>query len=165
MYLFLIPLLIGFICAGASAFTAAYSRRFGERGGQLATAVLRNLLGIPLLVLGYAWAWVVSSAWVITPGVPLSILGWILVITGAVPVAVGHVNVGLRSHMPSLRDTLVAHGLYAYVRHPIYSGVLLMVAGVALIRPSLTVWVASAMALVWLAVQARLEEQDLLQRL
>lgn len=165
MYLFLIPLLAGFAFAGASAFTAAYSRRFGEHGGQIVTAVLRNALGIPLWLIGYLWAWVISSPWVFTPSTFVTVLGWLLIIAGSVPLVVGHIYVGTRSHLPSTRDTLVRHGLYAYVRHPIYAGGLLMLPGLALIRPSLTVLAASAIAFTWLFVQARLEEIDLVQRL
>jgi hypothetical protein len=51
VYGFLIPLLVGFALAGASAFTAVYSQRWGERGGQLATSILRNFLGIPPVAL------------------------------------------------------------------------------------------------------------------
>ncbi len=165
MYLFLIPLLAGFVFAGASAFTAAYSRRWGERGGQIVTAVLRNLLGIPLWIIGHVWAWLIPSPWVFTPNTFLIALGWVLIIAGSVPLIVGHLYVGMRSHLPSVRDTLVRHGPYAYVRHPIYAGVLVILLGVAFIRPTLTVLVASAIALTWLFVQARLEEIDLAQRL
>ncbi len=42
VYVFVVPLLIGFALAGASAFTAVYSRRWGERGGQLATLILKK---------------------------------------------------------------------------------------------------------------------------
>ena len=38
MYYFLLPLLTGFVLAGASAFTTNYSRRWGERGGRVATS-------------------------------------------------------------------------------------------------------------------------------
>ena len=47
MYGFLISLLVGFVLARASAFTAAYSQRWGERGSRVATLILRNFLGIP----------------------------------------------------------------------------------------------------------------------
>ncbi len=129
-YLFLFPLIAGFIFAGASAFTAAYSRRFGERGGTIITAILRNLLGIPLLTVGYVWAWLMPSQWIFTPNTFLISLGWIFIIAGSVPLVVGHIYVGMRSHLPSVRDTLVHHGLYAYIRHPIYAGGLLMLPGV-----------------------------------
>lgn len=165
MCLFLVPLLLGFGFTGASAFTAAYSRRFGERGGLIVTAVLRNVVGIPLWVIGYVWAWLIPSPWVFTSNAILTTLGWILVIAGSALLVVGHINVGMRSHLPSARDTLVQHGLYAYIRHPIYASGLLILPGLVLIRPSLTVLVVSAIVLAWLYVQARLEEIDLIQRL
>lgn len=46
MYAFLAPMILGFALGGASAFTTAFSRRRGERGGQTATMILRNTLGI-----------------------------------------------------------------------------------------------------------------------
>lgn len=163
--LFPIPLILGFIFAGASAFTTAYSRRFGERGGTIVTAILRNLLGIPLGVIGYVWAWMIPSQWVVTSNTILTTLGWILIVVGAVPLLVGHLYVQMRSHFPSVKDTLVRHGLYAYVRHPIYAGVLLVLPGLFLLRPTLTVLFASAASVIWVLIQARLEEIDLVQRI
>ncbi|GAB4577413.1 MAG: isoprenylcysteine carboxylmethyltransferase family protein [Anaerolineales bacterium] len=165
MYLFLIPLLLGFAFTGASAFTAAYSRRFGEAGGSIVTAVLRNVIGIPLWIVGYVWAWQIPSPRVFSPNSLLATLGWIFIIAGSALLIIGHIYVGMRSHLPSVRDTLVRHGLYAYVRHPIYASGLLILPGLVLLRPSLTVLVVSAIVLAWLYVQARLEEIDLIQRL
>ena len=165
MVLFIIPMLVGFIFAGASAFTSAYSRRFGERGGQIVTAVLRNMFGITLWVIGYLWAWAIPSPWVFRPAAFLTILGWVLILAGAAPVVIGHLYVGMRSHLPSARDTLVRHGIYAYIRHPIYAGGLVVMPGLVLIRPSLAVLAASALVFAWLFVQARLEEIDLVQRI
>lgn len=67
--------------------------------------------------------------------------------------------------MPSIKDTLVRHGLYAYVRHPIYAGGFVVVAGLALIRPTWAFVTACMLGSIWLIVQARLEEIDLLQRM
>ena len=165
MELFLIPLIFGFVFAGASAFTAAYSRRFGERGGTIITAILRNLLGIPLWIIGYVWAWLIPSQWVFASNTFLTTLGWILILAGTTPVIIGHLYVGMRSHFPSVKDTLVRPGFYAYVRHPIYAGVLLVLPGLVFLHPTLTVLIASATAMVWVFIQARLEEIDLIQRI
>ena len=165
MFFFLIPLTLGFVLAGASAFTAAYSRRWGEAGGRIATSILRNLLGIPLWLLGFFLAWIQPAAPLFLPSVVSLVLGWSLIIAGSVPVVWGHVQLGWRTHMPSVRDTLVRNGLYAYVRHPIYSGGLLIFIGLALLKPTLTVALASGLAGVFFVVQAILEEIDLLQRL
>lgn len=99
------------------------------------------------------------------PNTASQALGWLLITAGAVPVIWGHLVLGWRTHMPSVRDTLVRHGLYAHVRHPIYAGALLIFIGLALLRPTSTVVLASAVGLGWAIVQARLEELDLLQRL
>ncbi len=68
-------------------------------------------------------------------------------------------------HLPSARDTVVQHGLYAYTRHPIYAGGAIVMPGLVLIRPRLTVLVASSLAFVWFFLWARLEEIDLVQRI
>ncbi len=165
VYVFVVPLLIGFALAGASAFTAAYSQRWGERGGQLATSILRNFLGIPLWLFGFILAWRASAPLVLSLSGALKTLGWLLLAAGSVPVIWGHLQLGWRTHMPSVRDTLVRHGLYAHVRHPIYSGMMLVFVGLALLRPTATVVVACALGFLWLIVQARLEDLDLVQRL
>jgi protein-S-isoprenylcysteine O-methyltransferase Ste14 len=164
-YAFLIPLVLGFWLAGASAFTAAYSRRFGERGGQLVTSILRNFLGIPLWLLGLIMAWNVPAPRLLGGGTTTDVVAGVLIAAGLIPVVWGHLLLGWRTHMPSMRDTLVRHGLYAYVRHPIYAGSLPFFVGLALLKPTTTVVVACAAAVVWFVVQARLEEIDLLQRL
>ncbi|MDI6772313.1 MAG: isoprenylcysteine carboxylmethyltransferase family protein [bacterium] len=165
MYAFLVPLILGFALGGLSAFTVALSRRSGERGGQMATMVLRNLLAIPLWVIGFIIAWQARAPLIFIPGVLTQGLGWLLVIAGAVPVIWGHLQLGWRTHMPSVKDTLVRTGLYGRVRHPIYGGGILVFAGLALLRPTSTVVVACAVGIVWAVVQARLEELDLVQRL
>lgn len=67
--------------------------------------------------------------------------------------------------MPSVKDTLVRTGMYAYVRHPIYGGGLLVFGGLALLRPTLPVLVASTLGIGSAILQAVLEEVDLVQRL
>lgn len=155
----------GFVLVGFSAFTSTYSRWWGERGGQWATIILRNLLGIPLWVAGFILAWIEPSPFLFNPNIPLKPLGLFLIILGAIPFIWGHIELGWRTHMPSVKDTLVRHGLYAYVRHPIYTGGLVMVIGVALIKPTWAFATACMLAFVWLIIQARLEEIDLLQRM
>lgn len=143
-YVFLIPLVLGFALAGASAFTAAFSRRWGERRGQMATMVLRNALGIPLWVVGYILAWRAAEPSRFIPSGIVPALASLLIAVGAVPVIWGHLQLGLRTHMPSVRDTLVRTGLYARVRHPVYAGGILIFGGLALLHPTAPLLVASA---------------------
>lgn len=165
MYQFLAPLLLGFALAGASAFTAAYSRRWGERGGRLVTSLLRNVLGIPFYFYGLVVAWKTTAPLLFASGAVSQGLGWILTAAGAVPVIVGHLHLGWRTHMPSIGDSLMSHGLYAYVRHPIYAGSLLVFVGLALLQPSAPWLLACVLSCVFFMVMGRLEEIDLLQRM
>jgi len=165
MVLFLIPLLFGFALVGASAFTAAYSRWWGERAGEMTSSVLRNFLGIPLWFYGAIVAWLQPSPFLFNPSIGTKVIGWVFLIAGLVPFIWGHLVIGKPTHMPSVRDTLVRHSLYAYVRHPIYSGGMLMAVGLALLKPTSTFFLACIIGFVWLIIQARLEEIDLLQRM
>ena len=165
MFRFLIPLLAGFTLAGASAFTAAFSRWWGERTGKLLTSVLRNLLGIPLYFVGLVLAWRAPLPALFEPGVVTFALAWGLIVAGAIPVIVGHLQLGWRTHLPSVRDDLLTTGLYGRVRHPIYAGGVLVFTGVALLHPTMPFLAACALGTVFLFIQGKLEEIDLLQRL
>lgn len=165
MYFFLLPLLSGFVLAGASAFTAVWSRRWGERGGRLATSLLRNALGIPLYVIGLVLAWQSDAEPLFDPGSPGLALSWFLIGSGALSVIIGHVQLGWRTHMPSVGDALMDRGLYAHVRHPIYGGGLAILAGLVLLQPDAPWLLACALSAGFFIVQARLEEIDLLQRM
>ena len=165
MYLFLIPLLLGFALVGASAFTAAYVRRWGEKRGEMASRVLRNLLGIPLWLFGAIVAFLSPAPYWIVSGGAIKSLGWLFIAGGSIPFIWGHFVLGKPTHMPSVRDKLMRESLYAYVRHPIYSGGMVMCVGLALLKPTSTFVVACAFGIIWLIIQARLEEVDLLQRL
>lgn len=165
MYYFLLPLLTGFVLAGASAFTTNYSRRWGERGGRVATSLLRNVLGIPLYFYGLVLAWRAGSPLILNPGAVGQGLGWLLIVTGSVPVIIGHWQLGMRTHMPSVGDPLMDNGLYAYVRHPIYAGGLLVFVGLALLQPSVLWLLACVLSCIFFTVMGKLEEIDLLQRM
>lgn len=165
MSAFLIPLLAGFAFNAASAFTTAFCRRWGERRGQLVTAVLRNVLGIPLWVIGLALAVRGSSPALFTSNAPLEAVGWLLLALGGVVQLLALGALRRRAALPSVRDTLVQHGPYAHLRHPIYAGLLLEFTALVLVKPSQTVGLASALGIGWVLLQAGLEELDLLQRL
>jgi protein-S-isoprenylcysteine O-methyltransferase Ste14 len=59
----------------------------------------------------------------------------------------------------------VVQGLYTYIRHPLYSGMILELTGLFLWIPTLSVLVACILGVVWVMLQARLEEMDLVERL
>lgn len=165
MFYFLIPLLLGFTFNVASAFTAAWSRRWGEQRGRRITVVLRNLLGIPVWVIGLAMAVHVRTAALWTASPVEEILAWLLLAVGSVIIGLALASLRTRAAAPSTRDTLVEQGPYARVRHPIHSGMFLMWPSVVLLHPTGVVLLACAIGACWTLVQTRAEELDLLERL
>jgi protein-S-isoprenylcysteine O-methyltransferase Ste14 len=165
MYLFLIPLLLAFISNIASAFTTAYSHYLGQRRGQLVSAILRNVLGMPLLGL----AFVLAARW---PSPRLLASWWgvdglaaLLLMAGAGLIVWALLALRARAAAPSLTDTLVRQGPYALVRHPLYDGVFCELAGAVLVRPTWPMTLSCLLAAGWLLIQARVEERDLQQRI
>lgn len=162
--LFLFPLLAGFAANSASAFTAAFVRRWGERRGRLATALLRNLFGIPVWASGLVLAARTPAPDLLPAAFPFLEAGSILAALGVAVILWALSSLRLRAAVPSSRDSLVETGPYARVRHPLYDGVLIQLAGLCLILPRWPVLLACALAALWIQVQARLEERDLLER-
>ncbi|HSB65869.1 MAG TPA: isoprenylcysteine carboxylmethyltransferase family protein [Anaerolineales bacterium] len=165
MYLFLLPLLIGFAFNSASAFSTYCSQRLGERRGRWVCILLRDVLGIPVWAAGYAMAALSQSPGVFTRTSLTSTLAWAFVLSGLTLIIAGLVSLRWRAAAPSIKDTLVVTGLYAHIRHPLYSGLLLELAGLFLWFPSRGMLVACLLGVLWVFLQARLEELDLIQRL
>ncbi|NJD58191.1 MAG: hypothetical protein C3F13_16670 [Anaerolineales bacterium] len=165
MYIFLMPLLIGFIFNSLSAFTCYLSQRLGERNGRVACIILRDVLGIPMWAIGYAMAENAASSLIYTPLWFISVLAGLLMLAGAASIIIGLASIAGRAFAPSTKDTLVSSGIYAYIRHPLYSGLMLELAGLFLYIPKTTVLIACLLGFGWVLIQSRLEEYDLVIRL
>jgi protein-S-isoprenylcysteine O-methyltransferase Ste14 len=165
MQVFLVVLVLGFIFNSLSASTTWLCRRLGERNGRWATFLLRNVLGIPLWTVGLALAVRTHSERLFAPSVNAEIVGWFLLALGCVLMVMALGALRGRAAMPSTSDQLIQHGPYAYVRHPIHVGLLLSLMALVLIRPTQTAALADAIGVVWVVVQSRLEEIDLVQRI
>ncbi len=165
MYYFLIPLFVGFAFNIASAFTTLFSDRWGQKQGSLLTFILRNILGIPVWATGFVMAVSVNSSGIFESGAVTNIFGWFLILSGAVIISVALVTLRFRAAKPSMKDKIALSGMYAYVRHPIHTGTMLEFAGIFLIFPTLQVAVACLFGIIWVLVQTKSEETDLLKRL
>ena len=165
MWFFLIPLLLSFACNLASVFTTAYSLRLGPRRGQLASAILRDALGLPLLGLAFCLAALQPAPRLLIVPRWLDLAGWSLMAAGVALIIWALVALRWRAVAPSVTDSIVRLGPYARVRHSLYDGVFLELAGAVLVRPTWPVALSSILALGCLLVRARAEEQDLRQRL
>ncbi len=87
-------------------------------------------------------------------------VGWTTFVFAVLLTVAAQANMGAswRIGIDAKPTALIAGGLYAFVRNPIYTGILAMLAGLVLIAPS--AWTILGFANVWLSVgmQARLEE-------
>ncbi len=161
----LVLLIVGFAFNAASAFTTALSRRLGKSRGELATFILRNVLGIPLWVLGVGFASVDPSPPLYGRSPWNLAAGWVLLLGGATIQVLAIIVLRIRAARPSLEDELESSGVYGWVRHPIYTGLLLQFAGLVVVKPKAPMILAAAIGCAWVVLQARLEERDLLQRM
>ncbi len=133
--------------------------RLGERGG--GWVVLQFALLAAILVLG-----VVGPGWPDGARWWLKGAGVLLVFAGAlVFVQAGRaLGSGLTPFpRPPADGELVDTGPYAVVRHPIYSGGILLAAGISLALSPWALAATGALALTW-ALKARVEERFLLER-
>ena len=162
---FLIPLMIGFAFNWASAFTHFYAKRWGEHRGRTVTFITRNILGIPVWASGVALAAKTQARLLFEPGVAAKVLAWAFFGLGTILMIWALVLLRLRSFRPTEEDTLVDRGLFTNIRHPIYSGLLLDFIGLILMRPTVPVLVASTLGWIFVFVQARFEELDLVERI
>jgi protein-S-isoprenylcysteine O-methyltransferase Ste14 len=162
---FLVPLLTGFALNAASAFTSAYSRRWGERAGQVITAVLRNVLGIPVWTVGLILAVRAPSPALFAQGPFTDVAGWLLITAGSALQVWALAALRHKAAAPTVRDALVVRGPYAHIRHPIYAGLLLDFVAIVLVKPTQSAAIACALGAAWAILQARLEELDLLERM
>jgi protein-S-isoprenylcysteine O-methyltransferase Ste14 len=131
--------LIFFAAWALGARTTKESRRRLPRGKQ-AAFVLLVLVGVGLLVSRWSGSTGPSAPWLTAPFRPFSAaLATAAVILSYAGLAVAlwaRTSLGRNwSAIPELKQghELVTHGPYAVVRHPIYTGLLSMFAGIALL--------------------------------
>jgi len=123
------------------------------------------LVALQFVLLAVIVASPAGGVWVV-PG-PLRTAGTVLRFVGAAAIVAGAVQLGrgLTVHpAPTRAAVLRTDGAYRLMRHPIYSGVLLLAAAIAATSGSAVAVVALAALAVLLNAKARFEEDLLLRR-
>ena len=103
---------------------------FFQRGGWWVLA--QGVLLVLIAACGILW----RGQW---EAIPLSITGIILLLAGAVVGIVGFANLGANLTpfpKPMEKTRLVQHGIYRFVRHPLYTALISASLGWALVRQS-----------------------------
>ena len=157
--------MLGFAFNAASVNTTRFAARFGNRRGQMATVLLRDVLGIPLWVAGLAGTIALPARALFEATRVFQYLAAVLIGAGSLVIAWALVSLRRRAAAPSVVDQLEQGGPYAFVRHPIHAGLTLQLPGILLLWPAAPVALACALTLGWISAQARLEERDLVERL
>jgi len=65
---------------------------------------------------------------------------------------------------PRAGGHLVTSGIYTYLRHPIYTAILILVAGLFLRKPTAFMGLVSAITIIFFLLKVRVEEKLLLAR-
>lgn len=132
------------------------------------TYVLKLLLLVPLFVYSYALITLNELSPVDLFSFSLTFLGTVLVVKAKWDLSRHHTWAGFCMNAPKL----VAHGIYSYIRHPLYAGVYLFVSGLTLtvvLHTSLYLVVPAGLALAYilsfLAVSASRETKRLEKKL
>jgi protein-S-isoprenylcysteine O-methyltransferase Ste14 len=135
-----------------------------ERSPEPLQRFVGRVFGISLAALT---AWTAAYAVVgparlgVWPAPPLvEALGWAVFVVAAAIVVAGQATMGpsWRIGIDDQPTALVADGLYRYVRHPIYAGMIAFTVALALLAPSPWTFAAVPFVAFEVGVQARLEE-------
>jgi methanethiol S-methyltransferase len=165
MYLFLIPLLVGFISNLASAFTTTYSDKWGIKTGTFVTIILRDVLGIPVWAFGFVMTIREPSVFLYRSSFLSQLAGWLIISAGCAIIIIALVSLKIKAAAPSIKDKLIKTGIYSRVRHPIHAGTAMEFAGLLILWPSLKVAIAVVLGFIWIILQSGLEEKDLIRRM
>ncbi len=101
------------------------------------------------------------------PPAALTGVGWLLMAGGALLATLAVLRFGASGFlglMPEADHGLVRSGLHGHMRHPIYTGLIMLLLGWCLAWPTLPTAVVSALMLVYLPVGIHLEERKLVAR-
>lgn len=129
--------------------------------------IIYNVVAMGGLVLMAAWSFrdntflFKQTNGLIAAGIAFIVLGMLML-----GVAFASFNVkeflGLKAEVMDPGAKLVTTGVYKYVRHPLYTGVLLLLPGLFLYRPTLSILVFVLITIIYIEIGSRLEEKKLI---
>lgn len=96
-------------------------------------------------------------------------LGFFFIALGVVMLGVAFASfnvkefLGLKKEEHHSDTKLVTKGVYRYVRHPLYTGVFLLLPGVFLLRPTFSILLFVLITAIYIEIGSRLEEQKLIK--
>ena len=135
------------------------------RGGMGIRLVLFLMIAVAI-VLARRSVDLQALQWTVFHSVPMAMIGALLATLGAIVAFAARAAIGRNWGPPATRRTdteLVTSGPYALVRHPIYSGILLMLIGTAVgLIPAW--WLVATAAGIYFFVSARAEERFMAER-
>jgi protein-S-isoprenylcysteine O-methyltransferase Ste14 len=138
-------------------------RRFGERG-EWYVVVQFILLGSAVLAPLYAWPLAQSQPWLTA----VQLVGLLFLMLGIGIVNAGLLSLGLNNltalPYPRRRAQLVEQGAYRWVRHPIYTGIIVGALGWGLLMNSLPGVLVAVVLYIFFDRKSRQEEQWLRQK-
>lgn len=167
---------LGSIIVMVAAIGIPFRLRADRAGGRVSPRVdppwfwiVMGIAGPPLAVTCLAFfirpRWVDFAqldlpSWLRLMGAPIALAG--VVLFGWM---FRHLGLNVTStSMPRVNATLVTSGPYRWVRHPMYSAALLLVAAATLLTANIIVAIGGITMFVLLAARSRIEEQRLVER-
>ena len=118
--------------------------------------------GFLLTVLFFGPSYLNTHASIAAPNDLLLWLGYGIFILGVVIALIAAINLGKNlTPLPRPKDNaeLIQGGLYRFVRHPIYFGVIMLSIGWGLIQQSTLVWLYVVIIAIFFDIKSRKEEQ------
>ena len=138
---------------------------------QEGTFILATLRPLGLVCWIAVFAWMIEPAWMAWSSIPLpqwvNRLGAVLFVAGCALMAWTFRSLG-----PNLTDTvvtrqvhtLVLHGPYRWIRHPLYDAVVLLIGGLSLAAGNWFIAGTGLLVFAVLVLRTRIEERNLLAR-
>jgi protein-S-isoprenylcysteine O-methyltransferase Ste14 len=123
--------------------------------------------GFLLAILFFGPSYLHTDASIAPPKGLLLWFGYSIFILGVIIALIAAIHLGKNlTPLPRPKDNaeLIQHGLYRFVRHPIYFGVIVLSFGWGLIQQSTLIWLYVVIIAIFFDIKSRKEEQWLVER-